>query len=508
MRALFLLFLCQIVSDALAQTPPSIVAPPTNQAVIVGQSATFSVGVAGTGPFKYRWQLNGEDIAPINTIAGNGNPGFSGDGQLGTAATILPGSLAVDIVGNLYIADINSGRIRLLHTNGIIETVAGGGPAYSMAEEGGSALAFGFGELRGIALDKNGALFIADNTLNRVFRMDTNGTIRTVAGNGKQGFSGDGGPATNASLNWPDGLTIDGVGNLFIADTFNFRVRKVDPNGIISTVAGDGLPSYPFNGVPATNTAMIPNAVAVDEIGNLFIADNDSGNIRRVDSLGLITMVYSWTNHNEFTPNGFVPVAITTDTTGNLFVADWADLQILKIDPAGQLLARAAGRGAGVPGPPTSSGDGGQATLARLKYCQCVVLDQSGNMYISDFYRVRKVTYRREPILDIPAVGYQDAGNYTVVVEGPSGVITNASASLRVLAKPGTLRATSGSGTTGTVISGSADKVYIIESTASLIPPVAWTPIFTNGVDAMNNWTITNGPVTQPSARYFRMRSP
>jgi uncharacterized protein (TIGR03437 family) len=188
----------------------------------------------------------------------------------------------VDSTGNLYIGDSNSNRIRKV-TNGVITTVAGDG-TWGYSGDNGPATSAQLSGAWGVAVDSAGNLYIADRMNNRI-RKVSNGVITTVAGNGTPGFSGDNGPASNAQLNGPYGVAVDSAGNLYIADTLNFRVRKVS-NGVITTVAGSGLTSPAGGGFggdygPATSARLNnPSGVAVDSAGNLYIADTGNDRIR------------------------------------------------------------------------------------------------------------------------------------------------------------------------------------------------------------------------------------
>jgi hypothetical protein len=383
--------LTETATQALALTvgsPPGVTILTTNSplTVMVGTNLTLAVSVTGTGPFSYQWQLNGTNIPNgiITTVAGNGTNGYSGDGGLATNAELDgndgPIGVAVDATGNLFIADSYDGRIREVKTNGIITTVAGngfsGGGGYGYSGDGGPATNAIITPL-GVAVDATGNLFIADYFDNVIRKVLTNGIITTVAGNGYQsnpygagGFSGDGGPATNAELYWPEGVAVTVTGNLFIVDSVNQRIRKVRTNGIITTVAGNGTSGYFGDGGEATGAELdSPFGVTVDAIGNIFISDSGNNVIREVDANGIITTVVG---------------------NGNFGY----------------------------------SGDGGEATDAELEGPEGVAVDTSGSLFFVDSERVRKVVFPGSTLV-LNGVGYGNAGAYDVVISSPFGSVTS-----------------------------------------------------------------------------------
>ena len=230
----------------------------------------------------------------VTTVAGNGTSGYSGDGGPATQAVLAgPIGMAFDILGNLYIADTDNQRVRKVDTRGIITTVAGNGSA-SYGGDGGPATQAALTFPTGLALDIVGNLYIADSSNGRIRKVDTSGIITTVAGNGQCNIVniGDGGPATQASVCCPRDVTIDALGNLYIADFCSLRIRKVDTNGVITTVAGNGYPGLSGDGGPATQaTFWHPVGIATDNAGNLYIADESNARVRKVDVSGIITTV-------------------------------------------------------------------------------------------------------------------------------------------------------------------------------------------------------------------------
>src|SRR5205814_1565897 len=226
----------------------------------------------------------------INTVAGGG----AGDGGDATIANLnSPASVAVDSSGNLYIADLGNERIRkIAAATGIITTVAGNG-VLGFTGDGGAATKASLNSPASVALDASGNLYIADYFNHRIRKIAAaTGIITTVAGNGSPSFAGDGGAATSASLNSPSGVALDASGNLYIADFFDNRIRKVDAaSGIITTVAGNGSFGFAGDGGAATSASLSgPAGVAVDAGGNLYIADYANHRIRKVAAVrGIMT---------------------------------------------------------------------------------------------------------------------------------------------------------------------------------------------------------------------------
>ena len=262
----------------------------------------------------------------ISTVAGTGSFGDSGDGGLATAATLrYPEGVAVDANGDLFIADSGNNVIREVTPNGIIHTVAGTGSS-GYSGDGGLATAAKLYGPSSVAVDANGDLFIADGGNNVIREVTPNGIIHTVAGTGSSGYTGDGGPATAAKLSSPFGVTVDATGDLFIADTYNYVIREVTPDGIIHTVAGTGSYGYSGDGGLATAaTLRNPFGVAVNAAGDLFIADLNSNAIRKV-SAGL-----SFTVQVAGPAVGFV----VTSTPGSVIAGTTESITVMAVDSNG-----------------------------------------------------------------------------------------------------------------------------------------------------------------------------
>ena len=287
----------------------------------------------------------------ITTVAGNGygagtgNGGYSGDGGSAISAELYwPSGVAVDASGNLFIADLGNSRIRKVSTSGIITTVAGNG-TQGYSGDGGSADSAELYLPTGVAVDVSGNLFIADDGNNRIRKVSTSGIITTVAGNGNNDYSGDGGSATSAELFWPSGVAVDASGNLFIADYYNHRIRRVSTNGIITTVAGNGKGGYSGDGGSADSAELYyPASVAMDASGNLFIADATNNRIRKVSTSGVITTL-AGNGYRDVNSNGGysgdggsataaalnTPRGVAVDASGNLFIADQYNYRIRKV---------------------------------------------------------------------------------------------------------------------------------------------------------------------------------
>ena len=264
----------------------------------------------------------------ITTVAGSGLRGFSGDGGLATNASFNePSGIAVDPLGNLYVAELGNKRIRKITPGGTISTFAGDG--VNFCSTSGSGVGLQGPDPLGVATDAAGNVYIADVLTSRVCRVGPGGAVTIIAGNGVPGFSGDNGSATNASLRYPEGLVLDAEGNLYIVDRFNYRVRKVTPAGIITTVAGNGIADFSGDGGPATSASLRPNAVAVDAVGNLYIADGRNRRIRKVSPDGIITTVVG-NGIRDFSGDGGLatnasltfPTGVALDAAGNLYIAD------------------------------------------------------------------------------------------------------------------------------------------------------------------------------------------
>ncbi|MEM7125161.1 MAG: hypothetical protein AAF702_02465 [Chloroflexota bacterium] len=344
---------------------------------------------------SYTWIVNTTDSSLIITVAGDGSAEFDGDGGPATSASLSnPTDTAVDGNGNFYIADADNHRIRMVDSIGNISTVAGNGSS-SFSGDGGAATNASLRSPYDVAVDGAGNLYIADRSNHRIRKINTSDTILTLAGNGLQAFDGDGGVAINASLFNPNRVALDDVGNLYIADTYNHRIRKIDTSGNISTVAGNGTASYSGDGGLATTASLYyPQGIAVDRAGNLYIGDTWNHRIRKVDSSGIISTIagdgtagYGGDDGPATSASLHRPYGVAVDRAGSLYIADRRNHRIRKVETGGIIITVAGNGTAGF------SGDGGQATGASLTNPTGVVVDEEGNLYIADSgnHRIRKV---------------------------------------------------------------------------------------------------------------------
>ena len=410
---------------------------PTNLIVNQGGQAVFNVNAFGQ-PLKYQWQLNGVNLTNIITsVAGCGSRGAFGDGGFATNASLsFPQNVTMDIGGNIYVVDTYNALIRKVDTNGIISTLAGNG-SMGYSGDGGLAVNAKLYLPGAAAVDPCGNLIIADTFNNCLRKVDAFGVITTVAGNGLAGYSGDGGLAVNARLNAPNGLAFDLNGNLYVSDANNNCIRKIDVNGIITTVAGNGVAGFAGDGGAATNASLnAPGGIVLDSFGNLFIADSGNNRVRRVDLNGIITTLAGSGMLGYFGDGGFAtnasfttPCSLALDGMGNLFIADTYNNCIRRVCTNGVIDT--------VAGSPSSStlGDGGAATNASLFFPSGIVISSAGTLMVADAGNnvVRQINLTDESKLVLNRAQLTDAGNYSVIVSNPHGSLASSNAMLTVL---------------------------------------------------------------------------
>jgi sugar lactone lactonase YvrE len=382
---------------------------------------------SGTSFLSYQWYLNGTNLPSANiitTVAGvTGSSGSTGNGGAATNARLAnPYGLAVDSAGNIFIADSQNNEVRKVDTNGIITRFAGTNAFPAFSGDGGPATNSRLFGPVGVLPDKLGNVYIADSGNYRIRKVDTNGIITTVAGNGTKGYYGDSGPATNAeiSIGYESstcGMCMDASGNFYFTDTFNNRVRKIDTNGIISTVVGGGQ----------------TGGLAMDAGGNLFFSAGtyvgklDTNNVIAVVAGGGTNLVDGILATNA----QLAPTGLCLDTNGNLFIGELLNNTqrvVRKVDTNG-IITTVAGRG-----PVGVLGDGGPATNAYLGCPFAIALDQHGNLLICDELAssIREVWFTGWPTLPLSSLSPSSSGNYQVVVSSSSGSVTSSVANLTV----------------------------------------------------------------------------
>jgi serine/threonine protein kinase, bacterial len=332
----------------------------------------------------------------ITTIAGNGIAGYSGDGGPALAAALnFPAGLALDAEHNLYIADRNNHRIRKVSPDGIITTVAGTGVPDFDGDDG-PALEAQFNLPSDVEVGPNGDLYISDRSNHRIRKMDGGGIITTVAGVGVEGFGGDFGLAINAVLKFPFGISLDRKGNLYIADRGNNRVRKVDSRGIITTIAGDSMHSFGGDYGPATYSNLAyPTDVVVDAEDNIYIADRNNNRIRKIDRQGVITTLMGigkteFNGDNEIAPETslHLPFAMAIHPDQKLVVVDRTHFRVRSVGLKNYTVTTVAGNGKSL-----FKGDGGPGRGATLNTPSGIVIDSHNNILFADLqhHRIRKL---------------------------------------------------------------------------------------------------------------------
>ena len=339
----------------------------------------------------------------LSTVAGNGGAYYSGDGGPAQNAIMNgPASVAFSSTG-AYIADTVNQRIRQVSTSGIISTVAGSGAPGFSGDNGPAAKAQLFYPY-GIAVDASGFLYIADTGNQRV-RKVVNGTINTIAGNGTSGYSGDGSSAVNASLNAPVSLAVDSAGNVYISDFGNHVVREVSVSGIISTIAGNGTQGYSGDGAKATAAQLNgPEGLALDSSGNLYIADSGNHVVRMVTPTGAIStfagnngLGYSGDGGQAIQAQLATPTGLAIDSAGNLYISDSGVNVVRRVAPGGVITTVAGTGSAGY------SGDGGPATQATFDAAAGIALDNAGSLYVTD--AGNNVVRLLQPVSPSPSAG-------------------------------------------------------------------------------------------------------
>ena len=356
---------------------------PTKQSTI--QGATKGKRAISSSNSKYL----------ITTVVGTGEAGYSGDNGIATDAKInIPYEILVSENGTLYIADRYNNRIRKVDPSGVISTFAGNGSSQIICTNEPAQTAH-IPAPENIDLGKDGSLYISSSVEHRIRRIDTQGLVKVVAGTGDPGYNIDGIIATSSQINTPGGIAVDSTGNLYIADMVNHRIRKVDQKGIITTIAGTGTPGYSGdNGIATRAQIDFPNSIAVASDGSLYFTHGVHPRIRKISPQGKITTI-AGTGVSGFSDDAtdatkaqlseWLSVAVGHDDT--LYIVDHNNHRILYIDDKGFIRTIA---GTGVQG---FGGDGGMATQAMLGHPTSISIANDNLLYIADAdnNRIRKL---------------------------------------------------------------------------------------------------------------------
>ncbi len=477
----------------------------------VTTDSSNNVYIADTGENLVREVTPG---GTITSIAGNGLPGFSGDTYLAVNAAVNhPGDVAVDTQGNIYIADTGNALIRRITTDGNINTCAGTPGVMQYSGDGAAATSAGLIEPYAIAVDAANDYFIVERQDARIRMVDAaKANIVTVVGNGSLGFKGDGAAANAAILNQPTGIALDSSGNLYIADSENFRIREATNHGganPISTIAGNGGVSYSGDGGQATKAQLnSPLAVAADSSGNLYVADTANNVVRKVTAAGAISTLAG---------NGAVgsggdgaaatsaqlnaPQGVAVDSSGNVYISDTGNARVRKVSSAGAISTVAGNGNAG------NAGDGSAATGAQLNLPVGLAVDSAGNLFIADYgnNRVRKVAASSGTISTVAGNGVQGYGGdghaaTSAALNGPQSVAVDANGNLyiadsqnnrvRVVTPAGTISTVAGTGLPGYTGDGHAATGANIVSPTGLVVDSSGAVYFTDSSTVIRKFTV------------------
>ena len=382
------------------------------------------------------------------TLAGNGYPGFADGvgGPDGGAELKGPSGVTVDGAGNVYVADTGNGRVRRIASTSVVSTVAGNGTIGFADGTGGPDGGAEFDGPSGVVVDGSGNVFVADFNNNRIRKIDASGNVTTVAGTGQAGFvDGPGGPDGGAQFDTPFGVALDDQGRIYVADSVNDRVRRIDASGNVSTLGGNGAPGFADGSpaAPATAEFFNPSGVAVDPAGNVLVADTSNNRIRRVSTQGTVETVagngVAAFADGSGGPDGgasfSAPLSVVADAMGNVLVADTGNNRIRRIDASGAVTTLA---GNGVAG--WSDGSGGPDGGAEFKQPNGVAIDTAGNVYVADTgnNRVRKIDASGNvtTVAGNGNFGYQDGtggANGTAEFTYPYAVAVDAAGMLTVV---------------------------------------------------------------------------
>ncbi|MEI6715526.1 MAG: hypothetical protein WCO60_17350 [Verrucomicrobiota bacterium] len=396
--------------------PPVVELWAQSLSVAAGTPVTLNVGATGTGPFTYQWRKEGG----VTTFAGSEVRGDA-DGTAVTATFDNPYGVAVDGSGNVYVADLNNSKVRKITSAGVVSTLAGSG---QYIEADGIGVAASFIRPAHAAVDGSGNVYVTELDCNTIRKITSSGVVTTLAGSRESGFADRVGAA--ALFDHPAGIAVDGSGNVYVADSGNYAIRKITSAGVVSTLAGSGV-SGSTDGIGAAASFNGPSAVAVDGNGNVYVADSNNNKIRKITSTGVVTTLAGSGEHESVDGVGgaasiTVPYEVALDGNGNVLVL--SNQRIRKITSSGVVTT--------------------VADLVGLSECRGLTVDRDGYVYLAEVpsNRIRKITLgtniqgatSARYTIAAPKVG--DAGNYACVVTGPGGTVSSGTFTVSVTPVP------------------------------------------------------------------------
>jgi sugar lactone lactonase YvrE len=469
---------------------------------------TFTVGTAITAflPTNSGSAVPAAVYKQVSTVAGSGTQG-SGNGTGKAAGFNYPNSVATDAAGNVYVADRNNNLIRKIDASGVTTTLAGSG---SPGSANGTGTAASFNNPTSVATDAAGNVYVADNNNQLIRKIDPSGVVTTLAGSGSIGSAN--GTGTAASFNYPQGVATDASGNVYVADGDNHLIRKIDPNGVVTTLAGSGSPGS-NNGAGTSASFFYPSGVATDLAGNVYVADESNQLIRKISPEGIVTTLAG--SGSQGSDNGlgtsasfYFPSSVATDAAGNVYVADGDNQLIRKIDPTG-LVSTFAGSG-------SYGSANGIGLAASFTYPNGVATDAAGNVYIADTDNqlIRKISANGFTINpNLPAginfdattgtisgtpIGFSPATNYSITAYNIGGSSTT---TLNLTVNLPQAPVISFTNSTQTYTAGNAITALSLTNTGGAIPANMYGQVTTfagSGTIGNSNGTGVSASFNQP----------
>ncbi len=396
MLSIFLFFLLDVSSLNAANTPPTI----TSTAVTIAmEDSAYSYTLSGSdvdGDLVTFSVMNGTTLPSwldfhstlVTTFAGDGSQG-SLDANGTKASFNLPSDVAVDSKGNIYVADTNNNKIRKITPSGVVTTFAGSG---ALGSTDGNTTSASFMHPQGVAVDSLDNLYVAESSANKIRKITPLGVVTTLAGSGSVGSTD--GNGTSASFSFPSGVTVDKHNNVYVADSYNNKIRKITPLGVVTTIAGNGS-SASIDGNGTSASFFAPFGITVDSQDNIYVADTNSNKIRKITSTGVVTTfagsgLATFADGNGTSASFNQLKGIIVDSHDNIYVADAGNKKIRKITPLG-VVTTIAGSGA-------EGSTDGYGTSASFKYPYGVAVDTHDNIYVAENVnkKIRKIIYSQK----------------------------------------------------------------------------------------------------------------